>query len=74
MEANNTHMTQKKFWAAIEARTSKEVADFGFSDIVEQDLPGVTRDEDADVITCADLDAAAATAREAYERFRGSDF
>lgn len=62
-------MTQKQFWAEIEARTSKEVADFGFSDIWEGDLPGVSTCKET-AYECEDLDAAAEAARQAYEAFR----
>ena len=74
-------MTQREFWKEIEARTSKEVADFGFESICEEDLPGVTWDSlegdgyvalperEDDDITCADLDFAAQTARQAFEAF-----
>lgn len=63
-------MTQKQFWAEIEVRTSKEVADFGFNDICEDNLPGCNyywSEDGVDCIDCADLDIAAAAARQAYE-------
>ncbi len=66
-------MTQREFWAAIEARTSKEVADFGFADVCEDNLPGCEyywNEEGVDCIECADLDAAAAAAKHAYEAWK----
>lgn len=69
-------MTLKAFWKEIEARTSKEVADFGFDGINEEDLPGVTfdnREGDTFGWNCADLDAAAVAAKQAYDAFRETD-
>lgn len=64
-------MTQREFWKEIEARTSKEVADFGFDSINENDLPGtkctLTGPHYPNTVNCADLAAAALAAQQAYE-------
>ncbi len=38
-------MTQNQFWNEIQARTSKEIADYGMQTVNENDLPGTSFQE-----------------------------
>ncbi len=62
-------MTQNQFWNEIQARTSKEIADYGMQTVNENDLPGTSFDAESNAVNCNSLDEATAAVRHAYEAF-----